>query len=358
MELATRFSDEFRQLAVNFTQQILPTLDYTALMSLEKSDITILMQNYGLLRDYPELPSILAQSIRMRVATVTRESPRTRGSLSHLGGLPSALPPTGWPTWDPAGILSRHKAFFVERARIKGSWAPFERMIAAIDQKLAKGETPLHFLAQIDLADLPPHDSLSDRDGLLLFFADVENGMCGFDPFSIGSAVVALVEKSGGNSIVRPLSPLSPDSIFADASLQFDVEWTIPADLRAHGIDLHIWNDESAYAKFYAQLEIGEVPVHRLFGHPQEIQNDMRLQCEMAANGIYGGTSEPYKAASLKGWTLRRSGGSSWPSLTPMKPSIGCGGIAAVSISTSPSTTWKPAALAVCGDTANATRLV
>ena len=288
-------------------------------MPLEKNDFTALMQDYGLLREHPELPSILAQSIRMRVGTVTAKSPQARGLLSHLGGLPSALPPTGWPTWDPTGILNRRRAFFVERARTKGSYATFERVIATIDQKLAKGETPLHFLAQIDLADLPPHDSLADQDGLLLFFADVEDGMCGFDPLSTESAVVALVKKSGSNSIVTPHRSLSPDGIFADASLQFEAEWTIPADLRAHGIDLHIWNDESAYAKFYAQLEVGDAPVHRLFGHPQEIQNDMRLQCEMAVNGIYGGERPNLtKPRSQKAWTSRRGVGNFWPSWTLM----------------------------------------
>jgi uncharacterized protein YwqG len=208
-------------------------------------------------------------------------------------------------------VLNSRKTFFVERAQAKGSYAPFERMIAAIEEKLAKGETHLHFLGQIDLAELPAHDSLANRDGLLLFFADVEDGMCGFDPASAGSAVVALVERSRANTIVASPSSLSSDGVFADASLQFETEWTIPADLRAHGIDLHKWDQQSPYAKFYAQLEFDDAPVHRLFGHPQEIQNDMRLTCEMAANGIYGGTSEPYKAARANGldvtakrWTL------------------------------------------------------
>lgn len=275
--------------------------DYSIPMALTKDDITELMQDFGLLREHPQLPNMLARSVRMRVDNVTAKSPRARGSLSHLGGLPSALPPSGWPTWDPAGVLNRRKAFFVERAQKKGSYASFERMIAAIDTKLAKGETPLHFLGQIDLADLPACDSLADQDGLLLFFADVVDGMCGFDPLSAGSAVVALVEKPNVNSIVAPHASLSPDGVFADASLQFEIEWTIPADLRAHGIDLRVWDEESAYAKFYAQLDVEDAPVHRLFGHPQEIQRDMRLQCEMATSGIYCGSPEAYNAAVANG---------------------------------------------------------
>lgn len=275
--------------------------DYSVLMPLAKDDIVALMQDCGLLRQHPQLTNILAPSIRMRVGRVTVQSPQARGSLSHLGGLPSALPPSGWPTWDPTGLLNRRKAFFVGRAQAKGSYAPFERMIALIDEKLAKGETPLHFLGQIDLAELPANDYLAGRDGLLLFFADVEDGMCGFDPASAGSAVVLLVEKPRANTIVAPHALLSPHAIFADASIHFETEWTIPADLRVHNIALHVWDDESPYAKFYAQLEIDDAPVHRLFGHPQEIQSDMRLQCEMATNGIYGGTTEPYKAALAKG---------------------------------------------------------
>jgi uncharacterized protein YwqG len=269
-------------------------------MPLTKEDITALMQDYGLLRQHPELSSFLARSVRMRVRAVTDKSPQARGSFSHLGGLPSTLPPTGWPTWNPAGVLNRLKTFFVERAKAKGSYAPFERMIAAIDTKLAKRETPLHFLGQIDLAELPARDSLADRHGLLLFFADVEDGMCGFDPASAGSVVVVLVDKPQTNAIVVQDSSL-PSGVFADASLEFEIEWTIPADLRAHGINLHRWDEESPYAKFYAQLELDDTPIHRLFGHPQEIQNDMRLECEMASSGIYCGTQESYKDARVNG---------------------------------------------------------
>ena len=278
-------------------------------MRLAKADVIALMKDHGLLRQHPQLPDILAPSIRMRVGTVTAESPKARGSLSHLGGLPSALPHGGWPTWDPSGVLNRRKAFFIERAKARGTYAPFERLIASIDAKLAKGETPLQFLGQIDLAGVPAHESLADGDGLLLFFADTEDGMCGFDPASAGSAVVALVEKPRANTVVAPPRSLSRDDVFADASLRFESEWTIPADLRAHGIDLHRWDEGSAYAKFHAQLECDDnQPVHRLFGHPQEIQNDMRLLCEMATNGIYCGTPEPFKAAREKGMdvTARR----------------------------------------------------
>jgi len=186
-------------------------------------------------------------------------------------------------------VLSRRKAFFVERARVKGNSALFDRMIASIDEKLARGEIPLHFLGQIDLTELPSHDSLADRDGLLLFFADAEDGMCGFDPASAGSAVVA------------PHSSLPSDEVFADASIRFESEWTIPADLRAHGIDLHVWDEESPYSKFHAQLGLDDRPIHRLFGHPQEIQSDMRLECELAANGTYCGASESYEAALAEG---------------------------------------------------------
>jgi hypothetical protein len=64
-------------------------------MPLDKKDFTSLMQDYGLLHEHPKLPSLLAPSVRMHLGTVTAKSPQARGSLSHLGGLPSALPPTG-----------------------------------------------------------------------------------------------------------------------------------------------------------------------------------------------------------------------------------------------------------------------
>lgn len=59
------------------------------------------------------------------------------------------------------------------------------------------------------------------------------------------------------------------------------------------------------------QLERWAAPAHQVLGHPQPIQSDMQLECQLAANGVYCGDrsshSDPRRPAlepGATGWRL------------------------------------------------------
>jgi uncharacterized protein YwqG len=60
----------------------------------------------------------------------------------------------------------------------------------------------------------------------------------------------------------------------------------------------------------YADLfDNGETTVHRLLGHPDPVQGDMQLECQLVTNGLYCGDSTGYQDPRAK--TLR-GGASEW----------------------------------------------
>jgi uncharacterized protein YwqG len=71
--------------------------------------------------------------------------------------------------------------------------------------------------------------------------------------------------------------------------------------------------DTPAYGSYHALCEelttAGGLPVHHLFGHPQLIQNPMELECQLASNGVYCGTTEGYRSERAK---MLESGAADW----------------------------------------------
>lgn len=41
--------------------------------------------------------------------------------------------------------------------------------------------------------------------------------------------------------------------------------------------------------------KLKDLPIHRCGGHPQEIQGEMRLECQLVSNGIYCGDKTGYQ---------------------------------------------------------------
>lgn len=174
-------------------------------------------------------------------------------------------------------------------------------------------ERPLAFLAQIDLSAFPhPDDSELPRHGSLAFFYEVEGMKWGFDPIDRGCARVVWFETTPG-SLLPTFPAVSTPRVecFAPCTLSFapDVDLPDSRDRIFGQVYDEMTDDEhSRYSDLASSLR--PATSHHLLGHPQLVQGDMRLECELASNGIYVGDLEAYKntpASSLRGahdWQL------------------------------------------------------
>jgi uncharacterized protein YwqG len=159
---------------------------------------------------------------------------------------------------------------------------------------LGPRQVPLRFIAQLHLADLPSLTSIPlPLDGLLLFFyADSTGGS--FNPISIGSERVIYLPQ---DQIPQTPSEPPPQKLpYINSSLDFASEWTLPSDPHEYGIDIPR-HSSKAYSQLLQDL-YGESPtIHRLGGHSQPIQYDMRLEAQLATNGISAGDASKYDDA-------------------------------------------------------------
>jgi uncharacterized protein YwqG len=164
------------------------------------------------------------------------------------------------------------------------------------------------FLAQIDLSSLPrPLSNELPESGWLVFFYEVESMKWGFDPIDRGCALVRFIPPTV--QLRRRSRPVRNEENPARAcALSFTpmidaVDW---CDELCDALKLSK-AEKDAYFAFLEEDQTTEM-YHHLLGHPQIVQNGMRQECQLAANGIYcgGGTldaSESEQGARLvEGW--------------------------------------------------------
>lgn len=170
---------------------------------------------------------------------------------------------------------------------------------------------PLSFIAQLNLAEAHAFDAggLLPESGLLSFFYDaVSQEAWGFDPADHGSFAVIYSPPSA--PLVRREAPAALDSegAFFPVALTMASEPTfVPwesSTTEALGM-----NFEAAleYASIFTDDGSDQVLVHRLLGHPDPIQGDMQLECQLASNGIYCGDASGYQ--DPRATALRRDAG-------------------------------------------------
>jgi hypothetical protein len=86
---------------------------------------------------------------------------------------------------------------------------------------------------------------------------------------------------------------------FAAAGLSADVELTFVPWESFAAESLGVSREEiRAYARV---LPSGDGPIHWLLGHPDPVQGDMQLECQLAANGLYCGDASGYRIRGLPG---------------------------------------------------------
>jgi uncharacterized protein YwqG len=196
------------------------------------------------------LEALTHSSIRLRSERV--EEPAIRVGETKLGGRPDLPSSFDWPRYD--GL-------------------------------------PQSFIAQINLAEVHPCDAdgLLPAKGLLSFFYDSAQRVWGFDPLQDGAWAVHYT--CAGDDLIRrdPPTDLPAEGSFQAMRLHPSVEVTHAPWECSEVAALNLTRDEQlAYGCLF---EDGGETTHRLLGHPDPIQGDMQLECQLVSHGLYCGDS-------------------------------------------------------------------
>lgn len=154
----------------------------------------------------------------------------------------------------------------------------------------------MSFAAQINLDDLPDPTPLP-QGGLLSFFYAVEpmyedEDFYG-DPHTC-RVIYTPVEGIAGLAR-KPLPELAEEAIFRPNRVTFSPELSVPASESAYLMSMGLgWNGNREHFDKYWKVflekcrentEPGDA-VHRLLGHPEQIQGDMQVACEVMTTGL------------------------------------------------------------------------
>ena len=223
----------------------------------------------GLQRHVEALLGLAAPSVRLRPRPV--EGEELPVGSTKLGGRPDLAPFSSWPS---------------------------------------RAGAPQSFVAQLNLADtasLGSQRAVLPSAGLLVFFYDTEQRAWGFDPADQGAWQVSFIEP--GLPLVRTDFPanLPEHGRYQEVQLAGEHEVTY-APWESFAVDqLGLSRDERfAYAEAFGDRE---AVIHRLLGHPDPVQGDMQLECQLASNGIYCGNASGYRDPRVP--TLR-PGAAAW----------------------------------------------
>ena len=161
----------------------------------------------------------------------------------------------------------------------------------------AKEGNRLTFLASLDLEEIAETGAISwlPTSGKLLFFYDVENQPWGFDPADRGGWSVVYVKEISSDGDAQ--GPILPHQLFVDLEkVQSLPGWE---RLGEFGIEL---DDADIDTYIDGSLEwCGDGEQHHIGGYPTPVQGDqMELECQLAANGIYCGDGSAYQSEEAK----------------------------------------------------------
>jgi hypothetical protein len=99
-----------------------------------------------------------------------------------------------------------------------------------------------------------------------------------------------------------PPADLAEDGVFQGLGLRPQAELTFPPwesfDVESLGMSR---GERLTYAEL---LDSEDATIHRLLGHPDPVQGDMQVECQLVTNGLYCGDSTGYqgpRANELRG---------------------------------------------------------
>lgn len=238
---------------------------------MDKAGVKAAFVAAGLSRLLKDINFISKTSIRL-YTTPTDKYDLSIGA-SRIGGIPDLPPGIPWPEW--------------------------------------KG-LPQSFIAQIQLDDVRQYVTNAGlpQSGMLWFFYDAQQETYGADPADRGGWSVIFSEEY--SSLRRTSAPanLPATSQFKACSTSFASEITLSQQpkLEIPGFD---WTDDEQ-KKYETLLSTFPNPddhaaLHnRLLGYPETIQDDMRLECQLASHGVTD-LNDPRAAELSKGamdWQL------------------------------------------------------
>jgi uncharacterized protein YwqG len=170
---------------------------------------------------------------------------------------------------------------------------------------------PLSFIAQLNLAESHVFDAegLLPESGLLSFFYDaVSQEAWGFDPADYGAFAVIYAPPS--STLIRREAPaaLDVEGLFSPVGLTMGPELTfVPWEsFTAENLGMPA-EVALEYASVVDDAGAGQGVVHRLLGHPDPIQGDMQVECQLASNGVSCGNPSGYR--DPRAAVLRRDAG-------------------------------------------------
>jgi uncharacterized protein YwqG len=188
-------------------------------------------------------------------------------------------------------------------------------------------DEPLSFIAQVDLSEC--HLTTATRGlppaGLLSFFYVADQSVWGFDPKDRGAWRVFFTPPNVGLRRIPVPESIPKEARYRPLGLRGVQELTYapgesyeigqlgltPDDLSAYSDALFAHGDArfaTSTARF-GDVPEGEAIMHRLLGHPDPIQGDMQLECQLTSHGLYTGNPTGYadpRVADL------RSGAADW----------------------------------------------
>ena len=219
---------------------------------MDKASVQAAFTSAGLSRLTKDIDQVSKASIRL-YTTAVDEFLLSVGA-SKLGGVPDLPPGTNWPQW--------------------------------------KG-LPQSFIAQIRMDDVRPYDTngLLPHSGMLWFFYDAQQQTFGADPADLGGWRVIFMD-GDPRGLQRTPSPaqLPASSQFKACAITFASEMTLSQQPKLEIPNLD-WTDaeqkqyETLLSTFPNAADRAMVH-HRLLGHPDTIQDDMRLECQLASHGV------------------------------------------------------------------------
>lgn len=223
-------------------------------------------RQHNLGRIAEELARAVLPCLHGKLARVNVDDQQPIGA-SHLGGMPDLPPDFVWPRWR---------------------------------------DTPLSFLMQVNLADIAAFAVARDfpASGLLWFFCDPEQRTWGYDPADRGSwqveyrpvAVSQLERRTPPtdavmlgltDSMLDGSDRFLKSTTFLPCMVHFVEEQSFPAYDEAVLTPLQLSDEE---VEDYFDLGTKDRRHVQMLGYPAPEQaSGMRLECQMAANGVYVG---------------------------------------------------------------------
>jgi uncharacterized protein YwqG len=238
---------------------------------MDKAGVRAAFVAAGLSRLLKDIDYISKDSIRL-FTTPAGEYDISIGA-SRVGGVPDVPPGFTWPDW--------------------------------------KG-VPQSFIAQVYLNDVRQYDTNGTlpQSGMLCFFYDAKQETYGAAPADLGGWRVIFSDDYAGLQRTAAPANLPAESQFKACSVSFVSEITLSQQPKLEIPDFD-WTDEEIQ-KYETLLATFPNPddhaaLHnQLLGNPQTIQDDMRLECQLASLGVTD-MNDPRVAELSKGakeWQL------------------------------------------------------